>query len=140
MSSAEPIDELEAGIQEATKLRLTLREEMARARLDLADAAGDEPRRDAGEAAACRAACAVAVSAAGRATAGTLEISLTNPAMISRTPVVKKVSSHSIHARQRRRRMRRRTAALSRARGRGERRGTYWSQPGGPVAVSIPSG
>jgi uncharacterized protein involved in exopolysaccharide biosynthesis len=42
VSSSEPIDELEAGIEEATKLRLTLREEMARARLDLADAAGRE--------------------------------------------------------------------------------------------------
>jgi polysaccharide biosynthesis transport protein len=42
VSSNEPIDELEAGIEEATKLRLMLREEMARARLDLADAAGRE--------------------------------------------------------------------------------------------------
>jgi len=42
VSSSEPIDELEAGIEEATKLRLMLREEMARARLDLADAAGRE--------------------------------------------------------------------------------------------------
>ena len=42
VSSSEPINELEAGIEEATKLRLMLREEMARARLDLADAAGRE--------------------------------------------------------------------------------------------------
>jgi uncharacterized protein involved in exopolysaccharide biosynthesis len=42
VSSSEPIDDLEAGIEEATKLRLMLREEMARARLDLADAAGRE--------------------------------------------------------------------------------------------------
>lgn len=42
VSSSEPIDELEAAIEEATKLRLTLREEMARARLDFADAAGRE--------------------------------------------------------------------------------------------------
>lgn len=42
VSSSEPIEELQVAIQEATKLRLTLREEMARARLDLADAAGRE--------------------------------------------------------------------------------------------------
>ena len=83
----------------------------------------------------------VAVSAAGRATVGTLPISLTNPAMSTRTPVVTTVSSHSIPCRHRRRRLRRRTAALLPARGLGEPRVAYGPQLGGPVAgISIPSG
>jgi hypothetical protein len=41
-----------------------------------------------------------------------LEISFTNPAMRTRTPVVTTVSSHSIACRHRRRRLRRRVAVL----------------------------
>lgn len=42
LSSSEPIEDLQVAIQEASKLRLTLQEEMARTRLDLADAASRE--------------------------------------------------------------------------------------------------